>query len=152
MAGGTQGGARDVGGGNRRRVAYRASHTGFPGNQVRRNRASRSPAAGRRLRRCHTGGRRPFGTGDRPGQDHRQRVFTANFVSSGSFLEFVKKANEAGKGQFKIQVRGGTEAIGGMEQAPAARKNGGRELLNQIWLGRFTIASRRHHSMDFMLS
>jgi TRAP-type C4-dicarboxylate transport system substrate-binding protein len=94
-------------------------------------------------------------------------VFPANFVYSRSFLEFVKKANEAGKGVFEIQVRGGPEAIGGMEQAPAARegvvdmvysacafyaasvpecdalaastidapaarKNGGLELLNQI--------------------
>lgn len=48
-------------------------------------------------------------------------VFPANFVYSRSFLAFVKKANEAGKGQFEIQVRGGPEAIGGMEQAPAAR-------------------------------
>jgi len=48
-------------------------------------------------------------------------VFPANFVYSRSFLEFVKKANEAGKGTFEIQVRGGPEAIGSMEQAPAAR-------------------------------
>ncbi|MDH4188833.1 MAG: TRAP transporter substrate-binding protein DctP [Betaproteobacteria bacterium] len=48
-------------------------------------------------------------------------VFPANFVYSRSFLEFVKKANEAGKGTFEIQVRGGPEAIGGMQQAPAAR-------------------------------
>jgi TRAP-type transport system periplasmic protein len=48
-------------------------------------------------------------------------VFPANFVYSRSFLEFVKKANEAGKGTFEILVRGGPEAIGGMEQAPAAR-------------------------------
>jgi TRAP-type C4-dicarboxylate transport system substrate-binding protein len=48
-------------------------------------------------------------------------VFPSNFVYSRSFLEFVKKANEAGKGTFEIQVRGGPEAIGSMEQAPAAR-------------------------------
>ena len=48
-------------------------------------------------------------------------VFPANFVYSRSFLEFVKKANDAGKGVFEIQVRGGPEAIGGMQQAPAAR-------------------------------
>lgn len=48
-------------------------------------------------------------------------VFPANFVYSRSFLEFVKKTNDAGRGVFEIQVRGGPEAIGGMEQAPAAR-------------------------------
>ena len=48
-------------------------------------------------------------------------VFPANFVYSRSFLEFVKKANDGGKGVVEIQVRGGPEAIGGMEQAPAAR-------------------------------
>ena len=40
---------------------------------------------------------------------------------SRSFLEFVKKANDAGKGVFTIQVRGGPEAIGMMEQPNAAR-------------------------------
>jgi TRAP-type C4-dicarboxylate transport system substrate-binding protein len=48
-------------------------------------------------------------------------VFPANWVYSRSFLEFVKKANEAGKGVFTIQVRGGPEAIGMMEQPNAAR-------------------------------
>jgi TRAP-type transport system periplasmic protein len=48
-------------------------------------------------------------------------VFPANLVYSRSFLEFVKKANEAGKGVFTIQVRGGPEAIGMMEQPNAAR-------------------------------
>ena len=39
-------------------------------------------------------------------------VFPASLVYSRSFLEFVKKANDAGKGVFAIQVRGGPEAIG----------------------------------------
>jgi TRAP-type transport system periplasmic protein len=94
-------------------------------------------------------------------------VFPASLIYSRSFLEYVKKANEAGKGVFTIQVRGGPEAIGMMEQpgavrsgvvdmvyspcafyaavvpecdavsassvdGPAARKNGGTELLDQI--------------------
>ncbi|MFN0299492.1 MAG: TRAP transporter substrate-binding protein DctP [Burkholderiales bacterium] len=48
-------------------------------------------------------------------------TFPANWVYSRSFLEFVKKANDAGKGVFTIQVRGGPEAIGMMEQPNAAR-------------------------------
>ena len=48
-------------------------------------------------------------------------VFPASLIYSRSFLEFVKKANEAGKGVFTIQVRGGPEAIGMMEQPGAAR-------------------------------
>src|SRR5438477_10233224 len=48
-------------------------------------------------------------------------VFPASLVYSRSFLEFVKKANEAGKGEFTIQVRGGPEAIGMMEQPGAVR-------------------------------
>ena len=48
-------------------------------------------------------------------------VFPASLIYSRSFLEFVKKANEAGKGQFAIQVRGGPEAIGMMEQPGAVR-------------------------------
>jgi TRAP-type C4-dicarboxylate transport system substrate-binding protein len=48
-------------------------------------------------------------------------VFPASLVYSRSFLEFVKKANEAGKGVFTIQVRGGPEAIGMMEQPGAVR-------------------------------
>ena len=48
-------------------------------------------------------------------------VFPASLVYSRSFLEFVKKANEAGKGVFAIQVRGGPEAIGMMEQPGAVR-------------------------------
>ena len=48
-------------------------------------------------------------------------VFPASLIYSRSFLEYVKKANEAGKGVFTIQVRGGPEAIGMMEQPRAAR-------------------------------
>lgn len=48
-------------------------------------------------------------------------VFPASLIYSRSFLEFVKKANAAGKGTFTIQVRGGPEAIGMMEQPGAVR-------------------------------
>jgi TRAP-type C4-dicarboxylate transport system substrate-binding protein len=48
-------------------------------------------------------------------------VFPASQIYSRSFLEYVKKANEAGKGVFTIQVRGGPEAIPMMEQPRAAR-------------------------------
>jgi TRAP-type C4-dicarboxylate transport system substrate-binding protein len=48
-------------------------------------------------------------------------VFPASLIYSRSFLEFVKKANDAGKGAFAIQVRGGPEAIGMMEQPGAVR-------------------------------
>src|SRR5437764_5805576 len=48
-------------------------------------------------------------------------VFPASLIYSRSFLEFVKKANDAGKGVFTIQVRGGPEAIGMMEQPGAVR-------------------------------
>jgi TRAP-type transport system periplasmic protein len=48
-------------------------------------------------------------------------VFPASLIYSRSFLEYVKKANEAGKGVFAIQVRGGPEAIGMMEQPRAVR-------------------------------
>lgn len=50
-------------------------------------------------------------------------AFPANWVYSKSFLEFVKKANEAGKGSFEITVRGGPEAMGMFEQ-PAAVRDG----------------------------
>jgi TRAP-type C4-dicarboxylate transport system substrate-binding protein len=50
-------------------------------------------------------------------------VFPASLIYSRSFLEYVKKANAAGKGAFTIQVRGGPEAIGMMEQ-PGAVRNG----------------------------
>src|SRR5438034_10416637 len=48
-------------------------------------------------------------------------VFPASLIYSRSFLEFVKKANDAGKGEFAIQVRGGPEAIDMMEQPGAVR-------------------------------
>lgn len=48
-------------------------------------------------------------------------VFPASLIYSRSFLEYVKKANDAGKGEFSIQVRGGPEAIGMMEQPGAVR-------------------------------
>jgi TRAP-type C4-dicarboxylate transport system substrate-binding protein len=48
-------------------------------------------------------------------------AFPANWVYSKSFLQFVKKANDAGKGAFAIQVRGGPEAIGMFEQPNAVR-------------------------------
>lgn len=48
-------------------------------------------------------------------------VFPASLIYSRSFLEYVKKANEAGRGVFEIQVRGGPEAIGMMQQPAAAR-------------------------------
>src|SRR5437868_4834700 len=48
-------------------------------------------------------------------------VFPASLIYSPSFLEYVKKANQAGKGEFTIQVRGGPEAIGMMEQPGAVR-------------------------------
>jgi TRAP-type C4-dicarboxylate transport system substrate-binding protein len=48
-------------------------------------------------------------------------VFPASLIYSRSFLEYVKKANAAGKGVFTIQVRGGPEAIGMMEQPRAVR-------------------------------
>lgn len=48
-------------------------------------------------------------------------AFPANWVYSKSFLEFVKKANDAGKGNFEITVRGGPEAIGMFEQPNAVR-------------------------------
>jgi TRAP-type C4-dicarboxylate transport system substrate-binding protein len=48
-------------------------------------------------------------------------VFPATLVYSRSFLEYVKKANAAGKGVFAIQVRGGPEAIPMMQQPGAVR-------------------------------
>src|SRR3954467_13851306 len=48
-------------------------------------------------------------------------VFPASLIYSRSFLEFVKKANDAGKGEFTIQTRGGPEAIPMMEQPGAVR-------------------------------
>jgi len=48
-------------------------------------------------------------------------VFPASLIYARSFLEYVKKANEAGKGVFSIQVRGGPEAIPMMQQPGAVR-------------------------------
>ncbi len=48
-------------------------------------------------------------------------VFPASLIYSRSFLEFVKKANAAAGGEFTINVRGGPEAIGMMEQPGAVR-------------------------------
>lgn len=48
-------------------------------------------------------------------------VFPASLIYSRSFLEYVKKANAAGTGEFTINVRGGPEAIGMMEQPGAVR-------------------------------
>jgi hypothetical protein len=48
-------------------------------------------------------------------------AFPANWVYSKSFLEFVKKANDAGKGVLEITVRGGPEAMGMFEQPNAVR-------------------------------
>src|SRR5918994_1404694 len=48
-------------------------------------------------------------------------VFPASLIYARSFLEYVKKANEAGKGVYTIQTRGGPEAIPMMEQPGAAR-------------------------------
>lgn len=50
-------------------------------------------------------------------------VFPSTLIYSRSFLEFVTKANEAGKDVFEIQVRGGPEAIPMMQQ-PEAVRNG----------------------------
>ena len=48
-------------------------------------------------------------------------VFPASLIYARSFLEFVKKANAAAGAAFTINVRGGPEAIGMMEQPGAAR-------------------------------
>ena len=48
-------------------------------------------------------------------------AFPVNWIYSKSFLDFVKKANEAGKGSFEINVRGGPEAMGMFEQPNAVR-------------------------------
>lgn len=50
-------------------------------------------------------------------------AFSPNLVYTQSFLEFVKKVNEAGKGVVQIQVRGGPEVIG-LPQQPDAVRNG----------------------------
>lgn len=48
-------------------------------------------------------------------------AFPAASVYTKSYLDYVRKANEAGKGVFEIQVRGGPEAIGMFEQPNAVR-------------------------------
>jgi TRAP-type transport system periplasmic protein len=48
-------------------------------------------------------------------------AFPASWIYSKSFLEFVDKANAAGKGVFEITVRGGPEAMGMFEQPNAVR-------------------------------
>lgn len=48
-------------------------------------------------------------------------AFPANWVYSKSFLAFVKKVNDAGKGVLEITVRGGPEAMGMFEQPNAVR-------------------------------
>lgn len=48
-------------------------------------------------------------------------AFPANWVYSKSFLAFVKKVNDAGKGVIEITVRGGPEAMGMFEQPNAVR-------------------------------
>ncbi len=48
-------------------------------------------------------------------------AFPASWIYSKSFLEFVAKANAAGKGVFEITVRGGPEAMGMFEQPNAVR-------------------------------
>src|SRR3954469_15233558 len=63
-------------------------------------------------------GSAPAAAQDRISATH---VFPASLIYSRSFLDFVKKANEAGKGVYEIQVRGGPEAIGMMEQPGAVR-------------------------------
>ena len=64
-----------------------------------------------------------LGVGAAQAQDKLTAVhaFPANWVYSKSFLAFVKKANDAGKGAFEITVRGGPEAMGMFEQPNAVR-------------------------------
>jgi TRAP-type C4-dicarboxylate transport system substrate-binding protein len=64
-----------------------------------------------------------FGPGAALAQDKLSAVhaFPASWVYSKSFLEWVNKANAAGKGVFEISVRGGPEAMGMFEQPNAVR-------------------------------
>jgi TRAP-type transport system periplasmic protein len=48
-------------------------------------------------------------------------AFPATLIYTQSFLQFVDKVNAAGEGVIKIDVRGGPEAIGMMQQADAVR-------------------------------
>ena len=50
-------------------------------------------------------------------------AFPETLIYTKSFLSFVDKVNEAGKGVIQIDVRGGPEAIG-MFQQPDAVRNG----------------------------
>lgn len=50
-------------------------------------------------------------------------AFSPNLIYTQSFLDFVKKVNERGKGVVQIQVRGGPEVIG-LPQQPDAVRNG----------------------------
>lgn len=49
-------------------------------------------------------------------------AFPKNIVYSESFLEYVDKVNEAGKGVVRIDVRGGPEAIAMFEQPQAVQR------------------------------
>jgi TRAP-type C4-dicarboxylate transport system substrate-binding protein len=48
-------------------------------------------------------------------------AFPTTLIYTQSFLEFVDKVNAAGEGVVQIEVRGGPEAIGMMQQADAVR-------------------------------
>jgi TRAP-type C4-dicarboxylate transport system substrate-binding protein len=48
-------------------------------------------------------------------------AFPTTLIYTQSFLQFVDKVNEAGKGVVQIEVRGGPEAIGMFQQADAVR-------------------------------
>ena len=48
-------------------------------------------------------------------------AFPKTLIYSKSFIDFVEKANAAGKGVFEIQLRGGPEAIGMFQQGNAVR-------------------------------
>jgi hypothetical protein len=48
-------------------------------------------------------------------------AFPQTLIYTQSFLKFVDKVNEAGKGVVKIEVRGGPEAIGMFQQPDAVR-------------------------------
>ena len=48
-------------------------------------------------------------------------AFPETLIYTQSFLEFVDKVNEAGEGVVQIEVRGGPEAIGMMQQPDAVR-------------------------------
>jgi TRAP-type transport system periplasmic protein len=50
-------------------------------------------------------------------------AFSPSLIYTQSFLDFVKKVNEKGKGVVQIQVRGGPEVIG-LPQQPDAVRNG----------------------------